>query len=48
MYVIVVLYLQITPSVSNGPMIRLEAFLQKILKQGYIPPPGGLLPPNFW
>lgn len=39
---------QITPSVSSGPMIRLEAFLQKILKQGHIPPPSGLLPPNFW
>lgn len=39
---------KITPSVSSGPMIRLEAFLQKILKQGHIPPAAGILPPNFW
>ncbi|PSN53296.1 hypothetical protein C0J52_04659 [Blattella germanica] len=30
---------KVTPSVSSGPMIRLEAFLQKILKQNHIPPP---------
>ncbi|KAJ9592389.1 hypothetical protein L9F63_015957 [Diploptera punctata] len=39
---------KVTSSVSGGPMIRLEAFLQKILKQGHIPPPIGVLPPNFW
>nr|CAD7443246.1 unnamed protein product [Timema bartmani] len=40
--------LQITPSSSSGPTVRLETFLQKILKQGKIPPPEGILPNNFW
>nr|CAD7458626.1 unnamed protein product [Timema tahoe] len=38
----------ITPSSSSGPTVRLETFLQKILKQGKIPPPEGILPNNFW
>nr|CAD7591372.1 unnamed protein product [Timema genevievae] len=39
---------KITPSSSSGPTVRLETFLQKILKQGKIPPPEGILPNNFW
>ncbi|XP_034239370.1 nucleoporin GLE1 [Thrips palmi] len=32
---------------SSGPIVRLETFLQTILKQGS-KPPVGLLPTNFW
>ncbi|KAL0272407.1 UNVERIFIED_CONTAM: hypothetical protein PYX00_005386 [Menopon gallinae] len=39
---------KITPSSSGGPLMRLEQFLQKIMKNESIPPPEGLLPPNFW
>ncbi|XP_021942051.1 nucleoporin GLE1-like, partial [Zootermopsis nevadensis] len=39
---------KVTPSVSSGPVCRLQALLQKILKQGHIPPPAGLLPSDFW
>jgi nucleoporin GLE1 len=38
--------LKITP--TGAAMLRLICFLKKILKQGHIPPPAGLLPPNFW
>jgi nucleoporin GLE1 len=37
---------KITP--TGAAMLRLGCFAQTILKQGYIPPPAGLLPPNFW
>nr|CAD7431938.1 unnamed protein product [Timema monikensis] len=39
---------KITPSSSSGPMVRLETFLQKILKQGKIPPPEGATHAAIW
>ena len=39
---------QITPSGSGGPVERLETFLQQTIKKGYIPPPEGILGPEFW
>lgn len=35
-------------SSSGGPVTRLETFLQKILKEGRISSPSGMLPPNYW
>lgn len=39
---------QVTPSGSGGPVERLETFLQQTIKKGYIPPPEGILGPEFW
>ncbi|KAK6625387.1 hypothetical protein RUM43_005684 [Polyplax serrata] len=39
---------KVTPSSAGGPIVRLEGFLQKILKEESIPPPQGILPLNFW
>lgn len=39
---------EVTPKALRGPVARLESFLQKILKQGMINPPAGLLPNDFW
>lgn len=33
---------------SSGPVVRLETFLQTILKQGGNKPPQGMLPVHFW
>lgn len=42
------LVLQVTPDGCGGPVVRLKSFLEKTLKEGRVPPPNGLLPPNFW
>ncbi|KAK7789762.1 hypothetical protein R5R35_013932 [Gryllus longicercus] len=39
---------EVTPNAARGPVARLESFLQKILKQGRINPPTGILPVDFW
>ncbi|XP_074642224.1 uncharacterized protein LOC141899689 [Tubulanus polymorphus] len=39
---------KVTPAGSGGPVVRLESCLQKWLKSGNIPPPDGVLAPNFW
>lgn len=33
---------------ADGPMGRLEHFLEKCMTQGFIPPPEGELSKNFW
>lgn len=39
---------KVTPEGCGGPVCRLKAFLERILKEGRIPPPDGALPYNFW
>ncbi|XP_054289349.1 mRNA export factor Gle1 isoform X2 [Macrosteles quadrilineatus] len=39
---------KITPDECGGPVVRLKNFLEKVLKEGDVSPPNGLLPPNFW
>ncbi|XP_014605198.1 PREDICTED: nucleoporin GLE1 [Polistes canadensis] len=34
--------------ISGGPLVRLEEFLKITLARGFIPPPNGYLPHNFW
>ncbi|XP_033214285.1 nucleoporin Gle1 [Belonocnema kinseyi] len=34
--------------IGGGPMARLEEFLEKCRKHGFIEPPEGLLSPDFW
>jgi nucleoporin GLE1 len=38
----------VTPSGAGGPLVRLENCLEKWIKEGRIPPPDGVLSPNFW
>ncbi|XP_063230135.1 mRNA export factor GLE1 [Bacillus rossius redtenbacheri] len=39
---------EISPASCSGPRVRLETFLQNVVSQKRIPPPAGMLPPNFW
>lgn len=39
---------KVTPEGCGGPVCRLKAFLERILKEGRIPSPDGALPHNFW
>jgi len=38
----------VTPDGSDGPVVRLDDFLQKAIKRREIAPPNGQLPPRFW
>lgn len=40
--------MQNTDGIGGGPLVRLEEFLKSTLARGFIPPPDGHLPPNFW
>lgn len=33
---------------AGGPVTRLEEFLEKCVSTNVVPPPAGLLPPNYW
>ncbi|XP_076624029.1 gle1 RNA export mediator [Colletes latitarsis] len=41
-------HMQSVGCIGGGPLVRLNEFLKNSLTKGFIPPPDGQLPPNFW